>query len=119
MSRSPRYNAAQPVDSVLAAAMQRLTDTLSTTTDVEGRLTAAVYAASLPPAPHVKTPLDMVLSQGHRELLETLEATTDVESRLILTLSEIDLSEEQHHDQQADDPTLPHIPDTWPDARTA
>ncbi|GAA2919697.1 MULTISPECIES: helicase associated domain-containing protein [Streptomyces] len=40
MSNSPRRSAAQPVDGVLASAMQRLANALDTTTDADGRLTA-------------------------------------------------------------------------------
>ncbi|MGP3691278.1 hypothetical protein ACTVZO_42585 [Streptomyces sp. IBSNAI002] len=91
MSNSPRRSAAQPLDEALAASMQRLTDALATTTDVGSRLAAALYAAALPPAPHVRTSVDTFLDQGRHELHATLEATTDVESRLILALHEIEL----------------------------
>ncbi|MFE3788024.1 hypothetical protein [Streptomyces goshikiensis] len=91
MSSSPRHGAARSLDETLASAKQRLTDALDTTTDVEGRLTAALCAATLPPAPHVRTRVDPFLDQGRRELHATLEATTDIESRLILALCEIDL----------------------------
>ncbi|KUO15962.1 hypothetical protein [Streptomyces dysideae] len=91
MSNSPRRSAAQPVDGVLASAMQRLTNALDTTTDVDGRLTAALYAAALPPAPPVSPSVDTLLDRGRQELQATLEATTDVESHLILALHEIDL----------------------------
>ncbi|MCX5410171.1 hypothetical protein OHA37_00110 [Streptomyces sp. NBC_00335] len=92
MSNSPRRSAARPLDETLALAMQRLTNALTPTTDVDSRLAAARYAATLPPAPHIKTSVDKLLEQGRRELHATLEATTDVESRLILALSEIDLT---------------------------
>ncbi|MEV8311902.1 hypothetical protein AB0P36_32410 [Streptomyces flavidovirens] len=91
MSNSPKRSAAQPVDDVLASAMQRLTDALDATTDVDGRLTAALYAAALPPAPPVTSSVDTFLDHGRQELQATLEATTDVESHLILALHEIDL----------------------------
>ncbi|MEU8116856.1 hypothetical protein [Micromonospora sp. NPDC048947] len=91
MSNSPRRSAAQPVDGVLASAMQRLTNALEATTDINGRLTAALYAAVLPPAPPVKASIDTYLDHGRQELQAALEATTDVESHLILALQEIDL----------------------------
>jgi hypothetical protein len=91
VSNSPRRSAAQPVDDVLASAMQRLTNALDATTDVDGRLTAALYAAALPPAPPVTPSVDTFLDHGWQELQATLEATTDVESHLILALHEIDL----------------------------
>ncbi|MEW2497578.1 hypothetical protein AB0942_29185 [Streptomyces nodosus] len=91
MSSSPRRSAAQPVDDVLASAMQRLTNALDATTDVDGRLTAALYAAALPPAPPVTTSIATFLDLGQQELQATLDATTDVESHLILALHEIDL----------------------------
>ncbi|WP_020125004.1 hypothetical protein [Streptomyces canus] len=91
MSSSPRRSAAQPVDDVLASAMQRLTNALDATTDVDSRLAAALYAATLPPAPHVTTSIDAFLDHGRQELQSTLEATTDVESHLILALHETDL----------------------------
>ncbi|MFD9486737.1 hypothetical protein ACFWBX_22715 [Streptomyces sp. NPDC059991] len=91
MSNSPRRSAAQPVDGVLASAMQRLTNALDATTDVDSRLTAALHAAALPPAPPVKTSIDSFLDHGRQELQATLEATTDIESHLILALHEIDL----------------------------
>lgn len=91
MSNSPRRSAAQPVDDVLASAMQRLTNALDTTTDVDNRLTAALYSAALPPAPPVKASIDAFLDHGLQELQATLEATTDTESHLILTLHELDL----------------------------
>jgi hypothetical protein len=71
--------------------MQRLTNALDATTDVDSRLTAALYAAALPPAPSVKASIDAFLDHGRQELQATLEATTDVESHLILALHEIDL----------------------------
>ncbi|KOV49874.1 hypothetical protein ADL00_45335 [Streptomyces sp. AS58] len=76
---------------MLASAMQRLTNALDATTDVDSRLTAALYAAALPPAPPVKTSIDTFLDYGRQELQATLEATTDVESHLILALHEIHL----------------------------
>ncbi|MFE9853367.1 hypothetical protein ACFYPN_31895 [Streptomyces sp. NPDC005576] len=91
MSNPPRRSAAQPVDDVLASAMQRLTHALDATTDVDGRLAAALYASALPPAPPVKATLGAFLDHGRQELQATLEATTDVESHLILALHEIDL----------------------------
>ncbi|MFF2023482.1 hypothetical protein ACFVW2_17035 [Streptomyces sp. NPDC058171] len=91
MSNSPRRSAAQPVDAVLASAMQRLTNALDTTTDVDSRLAAALYAAALPPAPPVKASIDAFLDHGQQELQATLEATTDIESHLILALHDIDL----------------------------
>jgi len=91
VSNSPRRSATQPVDDVLASAMQRLTNALDTTTDVNSRLTAALYAAALPPAPPVTPSVDTFLDHGRQELQATLEATTDVESHLILAQHEIDL----------------------------
>lgn len=91
MSNSPKRSAAQPVDGVLASAMQRLTNALDATTDVDGRLSAALYAAALPPAPPVTSSVDTFLDHGRQELQATLEATTDVASHLILALHEIDL----------------------------
>jgi len=107
MSRSPRHDAAQPVDSALAAALQGLTGALIPTTDVESRLAAAVYAASLPPAPRVRTSVDQLLTQGRRELLDALEATTDVDSRLTLTLSAIDLAADHDHTSSQAESGLP------------
>ncbi|MFG3155336.1 hypothetical protein ACGF7W_25170 [Streptomyces sp. NPDC048219] len=91
MSNSPRRSAAQPVDDVLTSAMQRLTNALDATTDVDSRAAAALYAATLPPAPPVKASIDAFLDHGRQELQATLEATTDVESHLVLALHEIDL----------------------------
>jgi hypothetical protein len=71
--------------------MQRLTNALDATTDVDSRLAAALYAATLPPAPPVTPSLDAFLDHGRQELQATLEATTDTESHLILALHEIDL----------------------------
>lgn len=91
MSSSPKRPAAQPEDGVLASAMQRLTTALNSTTDVEGRLAAALYAATLPSAPSVTTSVDAFLAHGREELHTTLEATTDVESHLTLARYEVDL----------------------------
>ncbi|MET9107116.1 hypothetical protein [Streptomyces zhihengii] len=91
MSTSPRRSAAQPVDAVLASAMRHLTNALDTTTDVDSRLAAALYAAVLPPTPPITTSIDTFLNHGRQELQATLEATTDIESHLILALHEIDL----------------------------
>ncbi|MEU6339054.1 hypothetical protein ABZ839_32425 [Streptomyces cellulosae] len=91
MSSSPRRSAAQPVDAVLASAMQRLTNALDATTDVDSRLAAALYAATLPPAPPVTTSIDAFLDHGRQELQATIEASTDIESHLILALHEINL----------------------------
>jgi hypothetical protein len=91
VSNSPRRSAAQPVDALLASAMQRLTNALDTTTDVDSRLAAALYAAVLPPAPPISASIGTFLDHGRQELQATLEATTDIESHLILALHEIDL----------------------------
>lgn len=110
MSRSPGRDAAPSVDSALAAAMQRLTSDLSATTDIESRLAAALYAASLSPAPRVRMSLDTVLGQGRRELQATLEATTDVEGRLILALTEADLDADGRHGRHEENAAAPFRP---------
>lgn len=91
MSSSSRRDAAQPVDYVLAAAMQRLTGALSATTDVEGRLTAALDAACLPADPRPAASLDQFLDRGRRESNAALDATTDLDSHLTLTLTAYEL----------------------------
>lgn len=71
--------------------MQRLTNASDKTTDVDSRLAAALYAATLPPAPPVTTSIDALLNHGRQELHAIPDATTDIECHLIQALQEIDL----------------------------
>lgn len=49
-------------------------------TGVKGRLTTAVYAASVTPAPRVRTALEAMLRAGPREWAATMDESTDIDS---------------------------------------